>query len=145
MYETKWTTETHSNTYKDAIKIRYEVFVDEQNVPEDLEIDELEDQSHHLVLYENGTPIGTARIYHVSDNLYKMQRVAILKNKRGQGNGGKLIEAIELKVQHLQGQKITLGAQLHALPFYEKLGYLVEGPEFIDAGIPHREMTKTLL
>lgn len=143
MYETKWTTDTHSKIYKDAIKIRYEVFVKEQNVPEDLEIDDLEDQSHHLVLYENSSPIGTARIYHVGDGQHKMQRVAILKNKRGQGNGGKLVKAIEQQVHHLQGQKITLGAQIHALSFYEKLGYAVEGPEFMDAGIPHREMTKT--
>ena len=143
MNETRWTTDTNSTTYKEALKIRFEVFVEEQKVPEDLEIDELEDQSHHLVLYENGTPIGTARIFHVGDGLYKMQRVAILKNYRGQGNGGKLVKAIEQQVHHLQGQKITLGAQIHALSFYEKLGYAVEGPEFMDAGIPHREMTKT--
>lgn len=145
MNETRWTTDTNSTTYKEALKIRYEVFVDEQKVPEDLEIDELEDQSHHLVLYENGTPIGTARIFQVGDGLYKMQRVAILENHRGQGNGGKLVEAIEHQVQHLDGKKITLGAQLHALSFYEKLGYEVEGPEFMDAGIPHREMTKMFL
>ena len=143
MNETKWTTDTQSKIYKEALKIRYEVFVGEQNVPEDIEVDELENQSQHLVLYEYNEPVGTARIFHVGDGLYKMQRVAILKKYRGQGYGEKLIKEIEHQVQNLHGKKITLGAQLQALSFYEKLGYEVEGPEFMDAGIPHREMTKT--
>lgn len=142
MNKTKWTTDTQSKIYKEALKIRYEVFVGEQNVPEDIEVDELENQSQHLVLYENNEPVGTARIFHVRDGLYKMQRVAILKKYRGQGYGKKLIKEIEHQVQNLHGKKITLGAQLQALSFYEKLGYEVEGPEFMDAGIPHREMIK---
>lgn len=142
MNKTKWTTDTQSKIYKEALKIRYEVFVDEQKVPEDIEVDELENQAQHLVLYENNEPVGTARIFHVGDGLYKMQRVAILKKYRGQGYGKKLIKEIEHQVQNLHGKKITLGAQLQALSFYEKLGYEVEGPEFMDAGIPHREMIK---
>lgn len=142
MNKTKWTTDTQSKIYKEALKIRYEVFVGEQKVPEDIEVDELENQSQHLVFYENNEPVGTARIFHVGDGLYKMQRVAILKKYRGQGYGKKLIKEIEHQVQNLHGKKITLGAQLQALSFYEKLGYEVEGPEFMDAGIPHREMIK---
>lgn len=75
-----WTENLRSKTYEDAISIRYEVFVNEQNVPEDVEVDELEDKSHHVVLYEENQPVGTARIYHRGDGVYKIQRVAVLKN-----------------------------------------------------------------
>lgn len=140
-----WTTDLEAQTYLDALNIRYEVFVNEQNVPEDVEVDNLEDKSHHLVLYEDDQPIGTARIYHRGDGIYKIQRVAVLKEYRNLGFGAVLIRECERQIQQLRGTKITLGAQIHALSFYEKLGYQAEGPEFMDAGIPHREMTKTLI
>ena len=145
MINAVWTTDLNAQTYLDAMNIRYEVFVNEQNVPEDVEIDNLEDKSHHLVLYEEDQPIGTARIYHRGDGIYKIQRVAVLKEFRNLGFGAELIRECERKIQELRGTKITLGAQIHALSFYEKLGYQAEGPEFMDAGIPHREMTKRLI
>jgi len=144
MVQTIWTNDLDSKTYQDALKIRYEVFVEEQNVPEELEIDDLEEQSHHVVLYQDDQPLGTARIYHQGDGVYKIQRVAVLNAQRGHGLGAQLMQACEQKIQQLQGTKMTLGAQLQALPFYEKLGYIVEGPEFMDAGIPHRTVTKTV-
>lgn len=140
-----WTENLNSKVYEDAVNIRYEVFVEEQKVPADIEIDELEDKSHHVVLYEDDQPIGTARIYHRGDGIYKIQRVAVLKNYRGKGVGVQLMKVCELQISKLRGTKITLGAQLQALSFYEKLGYTAEGTEFIDAGIPHQEMTKMLI
>lgn len=144
MVQTIWTNDLDSKTYQEALKIRYEVFVEEQNVPEELEIDVLEEQSHHVVLYQDDQPLGTARIYHQGDGVYKIQRVAVLNTQRRHGLGAQLMQACEQKIQQLQGTKMTLGAQLQALPFYEKLGYIVEGPEFMDAGIPHRTVTKTV-
>lgn len=144
MVQTIWTNDLDSKTYQDALKIRYEVFVEEQKVPEELEIDDLEEQSHHVVLYQDDQPLGTARIYHQGDGVYKIQRVAVLSTQRGHGLGAQLMQACEQKIQQLQGTKMILGAQLQALPFYEKLGYIVEGPEFMDAGIPHRTVTKTV-
>ena len=140
-----WTANLNSKIYEDAVNIRYEVFVEEQKVPADVEIDELEDKSHHVVLYEDDQPMGTARIYHRGDGIYKIQRVAVLKNYRGKGIGVQLMKECELQISKLRGTKITLGAQLQALSFYEKLGYKAEGAEFMDAGIPHREMTKMLI
>lgn len=145
MTKVSWTENLNSKIYEDALNIRYKVFVEEQKVPAEVEADELEDKSHHLVLYENQTPLGTARIYHRGDGIYKIQRVAILKNYRGQGIGAQLMKECELQIKKLHGTQITLGAQLQALPFYEKLGYTAEGQEFIDAGIPHREMIKNLI
>ncbi len=144
MFNAHWTTDIQSKTYKDALQIRYEVFVDEQQVPKELEIDDLEEKAHHLVLYQEKQPIGTARIYHLGNQLYKIQRVAVYKNFRGTGIGSALIKECEKQIALLGGQKITLGAQKHALAFYEQLNYIVEGDEFMDAGIPHLEMTKIL-
>lgn len=145
MTKVSWTDHLQSKIYEDALNIRYQVFVEEQKVPAEIETDELEDKSHHLILYKDQQPVGTARIYHRGDGIYKIQRVAILNDYRGQGLGAQLMNECELKIKKLHGTKITLGAQLQALPFYEKQGYTAEGPEFIDAGIPHREMMKNLL
>lgn len=144
MLNAHWTTDIQSQTYKDALQIRYEVFVNEQQVPKELEIDDLEEKAHHLVLYQENQPIGTARIYHLGNQLYKIQRVAVYKNFRGMGIGSALIKECEKQIALLGGQKITLGAQTHALAFYKQFNYTIEGDEFMDAGIPHLEMTKTI-
>lgn len=140
----KWTTDLNSDIYKHALNIRQEVFIDEQGVDVDLEIDELEEQTEHIVLFQNEAPIAVARIYDLGDGVYKVQRVATLKTYRGQGHGARLMKEIELKIAELGGTNITLGAQNTALPFYEKLGYTIEGDQFMDAGIPHHTMTKNI-
>jgi len=142
--QAKWTEDLNSNTYKDAIAIRHEVFVNEQNVPENLEIDELEDETLHIVLYDDTQRVATARILELEDNIYKIQRVAVSRDYREKGLGKQLMNEVENKVRELGGQKLTLGSQNTAIPFYEKLGYSIEGNEFMDAGIPHHTMVKTL-
>lgn len=139
-----WTNNLQSQTYKDALSIRYEVFVDEQKVPSDLEIDEFENSSLHLVLYKSNQPIATARMYQVNDDCYKVQRVAVLKKHRGTGIGAKLMKEVERKAKMKEVTKLTLGSQDSAIPFYEKLGYVISSEEFMDAGIPHHTMIKTL-
>ena len=143
-YDIKWTTDTTSAIYKDALKIRYAVFVNEQGVSEEEEIDSLEDKTEHIVLYVDGKPVATARIYDLGENTFKVQRVAVLKDARGIGYGAVIMTEAEKRVQELGGQKITLGAQNSAIPFYEKLAFNVEGEEFMDAGIPHHTMSKNL-
>lgn len=140
----KWTRDLESKIYQDALDIRYDVFVKEQGVPVDLEIDDLEDKTEHVVLYRKDDPIATARIYLLDDDVYKVQRVATLKDFRGQGYGKVLMQEIELKIADQAGKKITLGGQNTALAFYEKLGYKIEGNEFMDAGIPHHTMVKKI-
>lgn len=142
--EVRWTTDVESSIYKDALAIRRKVFIEEQNVSEAEEIDGLDASCHHLVLYENNTPIATARIYEKEKNFYKIQRVAVSKNKRGQGLGAKTILEAEHKIKELNGEKILLGAQLHALAFYQKLGYEIASEEYLDAGIPHHDVIKNL-
>lgn len=143
-YDTKWTTDTTSDTYKDALKIRYDVFITEQGVSVEEEIDELEDQTEHVVLYRNNEPVATARIYDIGNQTYKIQRVAVQKEARSLGFGAAVMTEVEQKVRDLNGQHITLGAQNTAIPFYEKLAYSIEGDEFMDAGIPHHTMVKSI-
>lgn len=142
--KTKWTTDLESTVYKDALIIRHDVFVFEQGVPVDLEIDELENQTEHVVLYQEDEPIAVARILELENDTYKIQRVATLKEFRGKGFGAELMKQIELRIKELNATKITLGAQNTALDFYKKLGYSVEGDEFMDAGIPHHTMIKNI-
>jgi len=137
-----WTNQIESQTYKDALSIRWNVFVNEQQVPADLEIDDLEDKTWHLVLYIGEHPAGTARILEEAPGIYKVQRVAVLSLFRGQGLGRAVMEETERKIRHLGGVRMLLDAQLHAIPFYETLGFTAEGGEFMDAGIPHRKMQK---
>lgn len=144
IYNTEWTTDTTSDIYKDALMIRHDVFVTEQGVSVADEIDELEDQTIHVVLYKEGEPIATARIHDLGAGTYKVQRVAVQAEVRKQGYGAILMTEVEKKVTELGGRKITLGAQNTAIPFYERIAYTIEGAEFMDAGIPHHTMTKLI-
>ena len=143
-YKTEWTTDTTADTYKDALKIRHDVFVTEQGVSIEDEIDDLEDQTIHVVLYVEHDPIATARVYDFGAGTYKVQRVAVQKKMRKQGYGAVLMTEVEKKISELGGRKITLGAQNTAIPFYERNAYIIEGAEFMDAGIPHHTMTKLI-
>lgn len=143
-YDIKWTTDTTSAIYKDALKIRYSVFVNEQGVSKEEEIDSLENKTEHVVLYVDGKPVATARIYNLGKKIFKVQRVAVLKDARGIGYGAVIMTEAEKRIHELGGHKVTLGAQNSAITFYEKLAYNVEGEEFMDAGIPHHTMSKNL-
>lgn len=142
--EFKWTEDLTSQIYKDALAIRQTVFVDEQNVPEELEVDDLEEKTTHVVGYQDGVACVTARIYEVETDTYKVQRVAVLKDFRKLGIGYKIMKEIERYAKELNGKKLKLGAQDHALAFYEKAGFNVHGEGFLDAGIPHHTMIKSL-
>lgn len=138
-----WTTETDSAVHQDAINIRKKVFIEEQNVPPELEIDELEDQTIHVVGYLDGKAISTARIYEKSPQTYKVQRVAVDSTVRGQKRGIQLMLEIERYVKEIGGKAMVLDAQDYAIPFYQKLAFSVANEEgFMDAGIPHHTMKK---
>lgn len=141
----EWTTDIESATYKDALKIRHNVFVEEQKVPLELEIDELEDKTLHVVGYFDGKAVATARIYEKYSKTYKIQRVAVDSELRGQQLGAKLMQEVERYISEIGGHAMVLDAQDYAMPFYEKLGFKVTNSEgFLDAGIPHHSMEKEL-
>lgn len=142
--EIKHESGNQGQVFRDALAIRRQVFIEEQGVPEDIEIDELDHQSVHYVGYVNGQAVTTARIIEEKEKEYHLQRVATLKDFRGQGYGQELILAIERSIKEHKPSRIWLGAQDTALGFYEKLGYEIFGEGFIDAGLPHHHMQKYL-
>ncbi|WP_433749022.1 GNAT family N-acetyltransferase [Falsibacillus pallidus] len=126
-----------------AFLIRTKVFVEEQKVPEEEEIDQFENDSTHFLLMNDGGPIGAGR-FRILEGKGKVERICVLSSQRGTGAGKIIMDGIEDFAKN-QGLKILkLNAQTHAIPFYEKLGYAIVSDEFLDAGIPHRTMEKTI-
>jgi ElaA protein len=128
-----------------AMHIRFVVFVHEQNVPPELELDEYDAQAIHLLAMDaNQSPVGVARVVEKPGSVAKIGRVAVLKEWRGKGVGEALMR-YALRVAQQRGMNsAVLDAQTAAIAFYEKLGFVAEGPEFDDAGIAHRRMTRSL-
>lgn len=125
---------------QDAKSIRMEVFVVEQNVPAELEMDDNDAACLHAVAYDAaGTPIGTGRL--LPDG--HIGRMAVRKAARGSGIGGALLQGLMAQANLCGHKTVVLGAQTHAAPFYEKHGFAIVGDEFIEAGIPHVEMAHT--
>lgn len=127
----------------EAFKVRFEVFVQEQNVPEEEEIDEYEETALHFVAYEDSRPIGAGRL-RFAEGFAKVERICVLASHRHTGAGRLIMEAIEQKAKMEGFYSMKLNAQISASGFYKKLGYNVTSGEFMDAGIPHLEMKKAL-
>ncbi|QKY68630.1 GNAT family N-acetyltransferase [Lentibacillus sp. CBA3610] len=128
---------------EEAVGVRTTVFVDEQNVPPDIEIDAFDDQAIHLIGYENDLPIAASRIRFV-DHYGKLERICVLKELRGKSRGSEMIKAMENIIKNAGYSLAKLNAQTHAINFYQRLGYSVVSDEFMDAGIPHVTMNKQL-
>jgi ElaA protein len=123
--------------------LRRIVFIEEQGVSEADEVDDKDDTAIHLLATENGTPVGSARLL-IAGDTGKIGRVCVLKSHRGTGLGAALVRAA---ISELRGHGLTtakLGAQTHAIGFYQRLGFTATGSEYMDAGIPHRDMVLSL-
>lgn len=125
--------------FETCLDIRLRVFVAEQNVPEEEERDSYEESARHFLALWSCDAAGTARAIVKEPGLIKIGRVAVLPPYRKFGIGVALMRAVEAE---FAGATFQLDAQLQAMGFYEKLGYVAEGPVFDDAGIPHRTMFK---
>ena len=124
--------------------LRRTVFIEEQGVSEADEVDELDDQAIHILAMQDGVPIGSARLLTQGDT-GKVGRVCVLQSARGTGLGAALMQAAVAKFRTIPGiARVKLGAQLHALAFYERLGFTPYGEVFMDAGIEHRDMVLVL-
>jgi len=128
-----------SNT-EDICSIRYEVFVDEQNVPEELEIDGLDNEAKLVLACVDGVPIGTGRI--LSDG--HIGRVAVLKDYRGFGIGKLIMKELIKWAQDITLKKVWLSSQWHAHSFYLDLGFVCVGDIYKEAGIDHIKMYRVL-
>ncbi|MFD0274499.1 GNAT family N-acetyltransferase [Kitasatospora sp. NPDC127111] len=134
--------------------VRREVFVVEQGIAEEEEWDDLDGTSEHLLAVgADGRPLGTARLIHGEQALkltggiegrVLLGRLAVVRTARGTGLGAELVRAVEAAGVARGAREVELHAQVRAMGFYERLGYVAEGPEYLDAGIPHRTMTRVL-
>lgn len=126
-----------------VLAIRRTVFIEEQGVSVEDEVDGKDPQAIHLLATSNGNTVGTARLL-MSGKVGKIGRVAVLKEARGTGLGKALVLFAVEELSRRGATRAMLGAQTHAIGFYEALGFSAVGPEFLDAGIPHREMVREL-
>lgn len=127
-----------------CLEIRREVFIEEQHVPRAEEIDGLDWECVHFLAADQGAPVGTARLRRLEPGLMKVERVAVRRSHRRRGVGAAIMNAVETEAFRLGANDLVLAAQVGALSFYTRLGWVAEGPVFDDAGIPHRKMHKRI-
>jgi len=123
-----------------AYPIRQAVFVLEQGVPQELELDELDPSALHALAYQDAQCVGTGRLVSLGNGQAQIGRMAVLPNFRGQGIGRAILERLLLAATAEGLSTLILHAQLTAMPFYEKLGFVGQGSIYEEAGIPHRNM-----
>lgn len=130
---------------QDAFFVRKEVFVKEQGLPLPLEVDDLDKIATHIVAYYKQQPIAASRII-VNDksDSVKVERLSVLPKFRRKQIGIQMMQTIEafIRKNFSNVSVIKIHAQIHAIPFYEKQGFSVTSPEFMDNYIPHRAIEK---
>lgn len=134
-------TKMYTALPQEAKDIRIEVFMKEQGFEN--EFDDIDDMSHHIVVFDEEKPIGTCRFFKENDH-YTIGRVAVLKEYRNQHIGNVLLESAEKEIKKLNGALIVVHAQVRVSPFYEKQGYIQFGQIDDDEGVPHMWMKKRI-
>ena len=120
--------------------IRDKVFIQEQKVTPQLEWDGMDEKAIHFLVFNDNAAIGCARAIVIKDHM-QLGRMAVLKEYRGQGIGSALIEKAMTTAKLNQLSAIYISAQCHAIDFYKKFGFEVTSDIYLDAEIPHRDMT----
>lgn len=127
---------------EDAKVVRTEVFIKEQGFVE--EFDAIDNTAMHLVVYDKEQPIGTCRFFTKEDGAYWIGRLAVIKEYRSYGIGRLLVENAEKFIKEAGGLEVKLSAQTQAKGFYEKIGYIGEGEEYLEEHCPHITMKKCI-
>lgn len=130
-----------------AVQLRMDAFVVEQGVPAEIEIDGKDDEAEHAVVFDpsgDGSVVATARLLTVQ-GVGIVGRVAVRKDQRRTGLGAVVMLAVEDRARELGLPVLELHAQLEAEGFYARLGYEAYGDAYLEAGIPHVSMRKTLI
>ena len=128
-----------SNSKNILVPLRKSVFIEEQLVPEELEWDDWDNKAEHIIIIFNGTPIGCARLIFI-DKIMRLERMAIIRSKRYQGFGSRLLFEIIRIARNKKIKKINISAQLQAMFFYQRIGFIAEGEIYNDAEIKHIKM-----
>jgi predicted GNAT family N-acyltransferase len=126
-----------------CLEIRRRVFVAEQRVSEEIEVDGLDPGCAQFLAWLDGLPVGTARL-RVAEGKAKIERVAVLADRREAGVGRALMATLEQHARDAGFAVVVLNAQARVADFYERIGYRREGDVFLEADIPHVHMTKAL-
>ena len=124
----------------DAQRIRFAVFVEEQGVPPELEMDDNDRAALHALAYDGAEVVGTGRL--LPDG--HIGRMAVLKDWRGRGAGRAMLRRLVEAARRRGDREVLLSAQVHALGFYLAEGFAPEGPVYEEAGIPHQAMRRRL-
>ena len=126
-----------------CIQIRTEVFMREQGFQQ--EFDAIDQSAIHVLITQDGQPIATGRAYANGDpGIFVIGRVAVRKSWRGRGYGAAVLRALQAEIERQGGRMILIFSQLHAVPFYKKLGYAATGETSVDEGCPHEKLQKKL-
>ncbi|MES2940859.1 MAG: YbgC/FadM family acyl-CoA thioesterase [Pseudomonadota bacterium] len=129
----------------DAARVRTEVFLREQRIPEELEWDEKDAVALHAVAYNRmGMPLATGRLIDLGQGIGRIGRVAVHRALRGCGVGEQVMRTLAAQAAERGQARVDLSAQVSAMPFYARLGFTPEGETFDDAGIPHQQMSAPL-
>lgn len=124
--------------------LRHTVFIEEQQVPEHEEWDGLDAQARHWLVFVDAEPVATLRLRRLGQT-GKIERVCVLASHRGAGHGRRLMAAALEALGATPGvTEAKLGAQIHAIPLYESLGFVTYGAPFMDGGMPHRHMRRAI-
>jgi len=134
------TRTSYQDSRADIFAIRNRVFVIEQSVPMEIEIDALDPVARHVLARVDERPVGTGRITAEG----KIGRMAVLKEFRGRGVGAAILGELVQMAGEYGLEEVCLSAQCHAIPFYERFGFQAQGPVYAEAGIDHRWMTRLL-
>lgn len=129
---------------KEAIDIRYRVFTLEQGFAAEVDLDEKDNESIHILVYENDKPIATARMFLEKEGVYHIGRLAVLKDYRHKGIGSFVINAFAKKAKELGAIELVSGSQIDKAGFYEANGFSKYGDIFDDANYPHIMMKKSI-
>ena len=125
---------------KAAFAIRQKVFIEEQGVPEDLEVDEFDPLATHALAFQKSQCIGTGRLVPLEEKCGQIGRMAVLPRYRNTGVGRAILEGLVEHAQSVGMESLILHSQVAAIPFYEKHGFEAQGDNYDEAGIPHRNM-----
>ena len=140
MITTKWFEGEQG--IEDALYIRTVVFIEEQRVSVEEEMNGTDENAVHLVVYENEVAVATGRII-IENDCFILGRIAVLKEHRGKKLGDLVVRMLIRKAYTMGGRKQYIHAQIYAKGFYEKLGFEAYGDEYMEVNIPHLSMVHT--
>jgi len=130
---------TSKNELEQVLQIRKKVFIEEQKVPVEIEMDEFDETAEHFIAYLDKEPVGCGRIRYNND-FAKLERIAITKNHRKKGYGTQLTNYLIQYCKEKKIRKIVIHSQRYVLDFYRRFGFKIVGEPFDEAGIKHVKM-----